>query len=899
MMSKWADSTLLSDVVRAELARRGLTDVWTMNRQGFWFAVLPADCQLPPHGWKLHVSATVLSAPLVLARAASVLTEAGCAFKFARDLHAVGEQTSANADRGAAGKFITAYPPIGALEEIASELHLATLGLPGPRILSDRPLSSSSLVHYRYGSFIRETRLDDFGRFVPVMVGPDGKAVEDRRTAAYSAPAWASDPFARGEPVPSRPHATTVRLDDRFTVDVVLKHSNRGGVFLATDGRSGNRVVIKQGRAHVSGDIDGSDARDAVRHESEVLELLSATGLVPDRIAFFTQQGDVFLVQEFLPGRTLEQWVREEVADSCPGTGLAPDAALQLARKLVEVLSRVHDENLVLRDLKPGNIMMLPDGDLRLIDLEHAAEPDRPARHVSTHGFAAPSASDGRSGFHRPAPRLSDDVFSLGATLCHAVAALPTWEIPTSDEGRGFAASLQETALLASTGRPGLQVVLPLVLGLTEPKPQDRWSLHRARDFLNDPTAERGSPLPGPPSGVDATQILEDGLGLLLHTVDFERAEHLWQPGGAERDKDQCNGYDGAASILPLLVRTSIRTGDRPEIRRALQRTAHWVAGRVSDIPRTLPGLHSGRAGTTMALIEAAEHLANDDLADRAAALGAALPVLGPHTDLTHGLAGAGSAQIQLWRSTGDGRFLDRAVKCADEVLNAGVTTGTMRYWEVPDPASGTSRRAAGFAHGAAGIGAFLLETAIATDREEYLDAADATARGLIESVEIHEDQAYWPHHSGNRRLVNWCNGSAGIGTFLLRTWQATDRPHLLTLAEQAARAARQRLWQQNSYWCCGLPGIGNFFLDLEDATGESWYRDAAEETASILISRRTVRGGRTVVVPGDSSGHDLFGYGTGLAGVLGFLQRLRFGGGTAVTFGLRPDRTPIRPDAR
>src|SRR5262245_58223493 len=103
------DSSLLTDIAQAVLAR--VDDArWTRNEGGVWCYLEPAGAVLRPQGWKLHVSATVLSAPVVLARAAEVLVREKCAFKFARDLDTLTRLLSNLHQRGAGGKFITAYP---------------------------------------------------------------------------------------------------------------------------------------------------------------------------------------------------------------------------------------------------------------------------------------------------------------------------------------------------------------------------------------------------------------------------------------------------------------------------------------------------------------------------------------------------------------------------------------------------------------------------------------------------------------------------------------------------------------------------------------------------------------------------------------------------------------------
>ncbi|MCH0557412.1 hypothetical protein [Streptomyces sp. MUM 16J] len=122
---------------------------------GVWCRVTPLKHESLVQGWKLHISATRLSAPEVLHRAAGVLVQAGCAFKTARDLRTVEEMTSGNYDRASAARSspcirVSAYPRNDDQHRVlAARLDATTAGLPGPAIPSDRPYHKGSLVRWR------------------------------------------------------------------------------------------------------------------------------------------------------------------------------------------------------------------------------------------------------------------------------------------------------------------------------------------------------------------------------------------------------------------------------------------------------------------------------------------------------------------------------------------------------------------------------------------------------------------------------------------------------------------------------------------------------------------------------------------------------------------------------
>jgi hypothetical protein len=213
------------------------TDRWKVTLSGIWYGVTPHDYVGRAQGWKLHLSATVLSAEAVLARSLPVLLKNRSAFKFASTLGYVDLLNNRHTPRGHSGKFITIYPHSD--EEavrLAEALHEATADLAGPFILSDRPYAPGSLVHYRYGAFLEERRLTNDGLYSWVILDPDGNPVEDRRGGTFQPPSWAQCPFPTAATQRTTQNHRARKADnggvpvgDRFLITVAIRHANKGG----------------------------------------------------------------------------------------------------------------------------------------------------------------------------------------------------------------------------------------------------------------------------------------------------------------------------------------------------------------------------------------------------------------------------------------------------------------------------------------------------------------------------------------------------------------------------------------------------------------------------------------------------------------------------------------------
>ncbi|MBQ0932686.1 serine/threonine protein kinase [Ideonella sp. 4Y16] len=132
-------------------------------------------------------------------------------------------------------------------------------------------------------------------------------------------------------------------------------------------------------------------------------------------------QGQVYLVLELVPGRTLSDWVRQH----------RPSLAQRVALlgRIAEAVEAAHAQLIVHRDLKPGNVMITDEGQPKLLDfgiaalLDDPAEPGELTRSTGrglTVGYAAPEQIIGLS------VGVAADVFSLGVILFELVTgALP------------------------------------------------------------------------------------------------------------------------------------------------------------------------------------------------------------------------------------------------------------------------------------------------------------------------------------------------------------------------------------------------------------------------------------------------------------------------------------------
>jgi serine/threonine protein kinase/formylglycine-generating enzyme required for sulfatase activity len=136
-----------------------------------------------------------------------------------------------------------------------------------------------------------------------------------------------------------------------------------------------------------------------------------------------------FVCMEYVAGKTLHQLAQAEPLGCLRWTQLAP-----WLRQLCDALEYAHHEGVVHRDLKPSNLLLNANDDLKLADFGLARAAVTPATGAVARGggggtllYSSPQQLRGE------APRFTDDIYSLGATLYELLTGTPPFRGATGD----------------------------------------------------------------------------------------------------------------------------------------------------------------------------------------------------------------------------------------------------------------------------------------------------------------------------------------------------------------------------------------------------------------------------------------------------------------------------------
>jgi serine/threonine protein kinase len=222
-------------------------------------------------------------------------------------------------------------------------------------------------------------------------------------------------------------------LMDRFRIVKQIGFGAFGETFLAEDthkrlsNQSSSQCVVKRlitqtDPAHIA------ITRQMFEREASKLDDLNHSG-IPKLIAYFEDNGQFYLVQEFIDGNPLSDEINHTVKWSEAKTR-------GLLREVLEILAYVHSQGSIHRDLKPSNIMRRRANDkIVLIDFGAVREVQQNKTNVAV-GLASGTIAIGTLGY-MPAeqtqgrPCFASDIYAVG---CMAIEAL-TAEAPY---GHGF-----------------------------------------------------------------------------------------------------------------------------------------------------------------------------------------------------------------------------------------------------------------------------------------------------------------------------------------------------------------------------------------------------------------------------------------------------------------------------
>lgn len=211
-------------------------------------------------------------------------------------------------------------------------------------------------------------------------------------------------------------------IDDKYEILKLIGQGGMSKVYLAMDKRLNKQWAIKEIEKRAKDKNNEIVIQSAIA-EANLIKQLDHPAIV--RIVDIIDNGDViYIIEDYIEGETLSTILENNGAQP-------QELVIEWAMQICEALEYLHTRKppIIYRDMKPANVMLKPDGNIKVIDFgiarEYKDQSLADTVSLGTKGYAAPEQFGGRG-----QTDARTDVYCLGVTLYHLLTGQNPCEPP-------------------------------------------------------------------------------------------------------------------------------------------------------------------------------------------------------------------------------------------------------------------------------------------------------------------------------------------------------------------------------------------------------------------------------------------------------------------------------------
>jgi serine/threonine-protein kinase len=304
-----------------------------------------------------------------------------------------------------------------------------------------------------------------------------------------------------------------VTFGGRYELDSRIAIGGMGEVWEATDHVIGRTVAIKILKDEYMGD---PGFLERFRAEARHAALVNHEGIA-SVFDYGEENGSAFLVMELVPGEALSTIIERD------GT-LSTDRTLDIVAQTAAALQAAHAAGLVHRDIKPGNLLITPDGRVKITDFGIARIADQvpltaTGQVMGTVQYLSPEQASG----HPASP--ATDIYSLGIVAYESLAG----KRPFTGESQVAIAMAQineqPPPLPATVPEPVQRLVMAMIAKKPEERPASAAAVSRAASALR--RGDLGAAIAAVPAIAGAAATADAATQLLTPGADTSAATRL------------------------------------------------------------------------------------------------------------------------------------------------------------------------------------------------------------------------------------------------------------------------------------------------------------------------------------------------------------------------------------
>lgn len=209
---------------------------------------------------------------------------------------------------------------------------------------------------------------------------------------------------------------TTKLFDNKYKIIKILGKGGMGTVYLAENTKLGTLWAIKEINKKAGDNLD-------LLAEPNILKKLNHFAL-PRIFDIVEDENSIYIIEDYVEGNSLDKQIKKE---GC----FSEERVINWAKQICDALNYLHTlkpNPIIYRDMKPSNIMVDEEDNVKIIDFgiarEYKEESESDTTYIGTRGYAAPEQ------YGKSQTDVRTDIFALGVTFYHLLSGKSPNEPP-------------------------------------------------------------------------------------------------------------------------------------------------------------------------------------------------------------------------------------------------------------------------------------------------------------------------------------------------------------------------------------------------------------------------------------------------------------------------------------